>query len=82
MAYALSYFLPIILKNNLHISVAEAQCLTAPPSILAAICMGLFAWAGDKYHVRGPLLLLNCLLGFIGLPLLVRTPPNQHPHNH
>ncbi|OBT71317.1 hypothetical protein VF21_09122 [Pseudogymnoascus sp. 05NY08] len=70
MAYALSYFLPIILKNNLHMSVAEAQCLTAPPSILAAICMGFFAWAGDKYHVRGPLLLLNCLLGFIGLPLL------------
>lgn len=28
------------------------------------------AWYGDKHHLRGPIIILNAILGLIGLPLL------------
>ncbi|KAL5583873.1 hypothetical protein FOVSG1_015224 [Fusarium oxysporum f. sp. vasinfectum] len=67
---ALSFFLPIILRENMDMSVAEAQCLSTPPYIVAAGFMLLIAWVGDRYKIRGPLLLINCVLGLIGLPIL------------
>lgn len=51
-------------------STGEAQYLSAPPYGLACIAMWAMAWVGDRYHIRGPLLLVNCTLGFIGAPLL------------
>ncbi len=27
------------------------------------------AWYGDKHHVRGPLLIMNCIIALIGLPI-------------
>lgn len=85
-AYAMSFFLPIILKENMGFSVGEAQYLSAPPYALAAGVMMGMAWIGDKYHIRGPLLLGNCLLGIIGLPLLVsnffRCPAMEFLANH
>lgn len=70
-AYSLAYFLPIILRANMGFSVGESQMLTAPPYAGAAIVMFICAWFGDKYHVRGPLLLFNAALGLTGVPLLV-----------
>lgn len=70
MAYAISFFLPIILRENMGMTVGEAQMLSAPPYVFAALVMLACAWLGDKYHIRGPLLLINCTLGIIGLPLL------------
>ncbi|KAL6364339.1 hypothetical protein LRP88_02259 [Fusarium phalaenopsidis] len=67
---ALSFFLPIILRENMGMSVAMSQCLSTPPYFLAAAFMYGIAWVGDKYKIRGPLLLINCALGLIGLPLL------------
>jgi hypothetical protein len=32
------------------------------------------AWVGDRYHVRGPLMIFTACLGLIGLPMLVLTP--------
>lgn len=74
MAYAISFFLPIILRENMGMTVGEAQMLSAPPYVFAAFVMLGCAWAGDRYHVRGPLLLINCTLGIIGLPLLGWAP--------
>jgi MFS family permease len=51
-------------------SIGEAQYLSAPPYVLACIVMFGLAWIGDRYHIRGPLLLVNCALGLIGAPLL------------
>lgn len=48
----------------------EAQYLSAPPYGLACIVMWAMAWVGDRYRIRGPLLLVNCCLGLIGAPLL------------
>jgi hypothetical protein len=68
--YAIAYFLPIILKNGMGFSTAAAQCLVAPPYVVAAIAMYAFAWAGDKYHIRGPFVIGCGVCGLIGLPLL------------
>ncbi|RVX66072.1 hypothetical protein B0A52_10006 [Exophiala mesophila] len=70
MAYAIAYFLPIILRQNMGFSVAASQCLTAPPYAFAGIVMVFIAWLGDKYHIRGPLLIANAVVGLIGLPVL------------
>jgi hypothetical protein len=68
--YAIAYFLPIILKNGMGFSTAASQCLVAPPYVVAAIAMYAFAWAGDKYHIRGPFVISCGVCGLIGLPLL------------
>ncbi|KAH7140929.1 retrograde regulation protein 2 [Dactylonectria macrodidyma] len=70
LASALSFFLPIILRENMGMSVAMSQCLSTPPYFVAAVFMYAVACVGDKYKIRGPLLLINCAAGLIGLPLL------------
>ncbi|KAK6440430.1 hypothetical protein LTR95_003338 [Oleoguttula sp. CCFEE 5521] len=69
VTYAIAYFLPIIL-NTMGFSVAESQCLIAPPYVLAAIVMFGCAVVGDKYHIRGPLVMINAAYGIIGLGML------------
>ncbi|KAK3385038.1 major facilitator superfamily domain-containing protein [Podospora didyma] len=69
-SYALAYFLPLILMDNMKFSVGEAQCLTAPPYAFAGIIMYLGSWVGDKYHVRGPIVVFNMVLCIIGLPIM------------
>ena len=71
MAYALAFFLPIILRENMGFSIAAAQCLSAPQYVAAALVMWCAAWVGDRYHVRGPIILFSCMLTFVGLPLMV-----------
>ena len=70
LAYALAYTLPIILMANMGFDVAEAQCLVAPPYAFAGIIMMLTGWWGDKYRMRGPVILFNMVLSIIGLPIM------------
>lgn len=74
--YAISFFLPIILHEGMGFDTAMAECLIAPPYVVAAIWMFGCAWYGDKHHIRGPIIIVNAILGLIGLPLLgfVETP--------
>lgn len=71
--YAIAYFLPIILEVGMGFSVAEAQCLIAPPYAVAGIVMFAFAWYGDKYHIRSPFIIFNGLVCMLGLGLLGLT---------
>jgi len=68
--YAIAYFLPVILREGMGFSIAKAQCLVAPPYAVAAIIMFGCAVRGHKYHIRGPIVAFNAILGLIGLPLL------------
>ncbi|KAF2730706.1 major facilitator superfamily MFS-1 [Polyplosphaeria fusca] len=70
VTYALAYFLPIILSQNMGFSVGASQCLVAPPYALAAIVMYGTGWVGDKYRIRGPIICFNMLLCLIGLPIM------------
>ncbi|KAK5331824.1 hypothetical protein LTR93_000829 [Exophiala xenobiotica] len=69
-AYAIAYFLPIILHNNMGFSIGAAQCLVAPPYAFAGILMFATSWAGDRWRMRGPVLIFNCFICFVGLPLM------------
>ncbi|KAI4232785.1 MAG: hypothetical protein LQ349_004789 [Xanthoria aureola] len=67
---SISVFLPIILRNGLGFTIAESQCLIAPPYCLAAILMVTSAYLGDRFHVRGPILIFNSLVALVGLPIM------------
>ncbi|KAL4895274.1 major facilitator superfamily domain-containing protein [Aspergillus ambiguus] len=70
VTYAIAYFLPIILRQNMGFSVAAAQCLGAPPYVGAGLLMWATSWLGDKYRIRGPILALNSIITLIGLPIM------------
>lgn len=70
ITYALAYFLPIILTVNLGFEVGAAQCLVAPPYAFAGFYMFLMGWLGDKYRVRGPIIICNMVVCLIGLPIM------------
>jgi hypothetical protein len=69
ISYALAYFMPVILYG-MGYSVGAAQCLTAPPYVFAGFNMFFCGWLGDKYHIRGPIIVWNMLLCLIGLPIV------------
>lgn len=66
----ITVFLPIILRDNLKFSMAASQCLVAPPYLFSAILMYGTSWAGDRYRVRAPILVVNSLITIIGLPIM------------
>ncbi|RAL08057.1 MFS general substrate transporter [Aspergillus homomorphus CBS 101889] len=69
-AYALSYFLPIIFQKGMGFSTGVSLCLFAPPYAAAGIVMMAASWVGDRYRIRGPIILFNAMLSLIGLPLM------------
>lgn len=70
VTYALAYFLPIILHVKMGFSIGASQCLVAPPYIFAGMIMYATGWAGDKYRMRGPIIIFNMVLCLIGLPIM------------
>ncbi|KAF4121913.1 Major Facilitator Superfamily [Geosmithia morbida] len=70
ISYALAYTLPLILVGNLGFTVAQAQCLVAPPYVLAAMLMYTTSFFGDKYHIRGLPIIINMVVCLIGLPIM------------
>ncbi|EWC47100.1 hypothetical protein DRE_03469 [Drechslerella stenobrocha 248] len=76
VTYSLAYFLPIILHGGMKFSIAESQCLVAPPYAFAGIWMFATGWAGDRYKMRGPIIIVNCLFEIMGLILMGWAPSN------
>lgn len=70
IAYAIALFLPIILHQKMGFGVGISQVMITPPYIFAGIFMYIQGWFGDKYHVRGPIVVFNALLGTCGLCLM------------
>ncbi|OJD16207.1 hypothetical protein AJ78_03639 [Emergomyces pasteurianus Ep9510] len=74
--YAVAYFLPIVLRDELGFSVAQAQCLNAPCYVFAIILgVSLSRWS-DKINLRAPFFLLNCFLEVIGVCVLGFAKPS------
>ncbi|KAF9872479.1 hypothetical protein CkaCkLH20_09976 [Colletotrichum karsti] len=69
--YAYSYFLPIILRNGMGFSSTEAQLLSAPPYVLAAIMAYISGWLGDRYKIRGPIIAVHQALTAVGMLITV-----------
>ncbi|KAL8951953.1 MAG: hypothetical protein Q9222_002105 [Ikaeria aurantiellina] len=70
VSYALAYFLPIILNEELGFDTGTAQCLIAPPYVWAGIIMIATGWFGDKYRQRGACVAFNAMLCIIGLAVM------------
>ncbi|EEP76666.1 conserved hypothetical protein [Uncinocarpus reesii 1704] len=70
---SLSYFLPIILQSGMGFSTNKSILLSSPPYYYAIIPVLLTSLLGDKFRLRGPLIIFNALsliAGFLmlGLP--------------
>ncbi|KAK6353070.1 hypothetical protein TWF696_005060 [Orbilia brochopaga] len=76
VTYSLAYFLPLILHGGMKFSIAASQCLVAPPYAFAGIYMFLCGWFGDRYKLRGPIIITNCLLEIMGVLLMGWAPSN------
>jgi MFS family permease len=44
-----------------------ANLLSAPPVVSAVISAFTFAWLGDKYHLRAPVIAAQCVICIVGL---------------
>ncbi|CAI7574670.1 unnamed protein product [Penicillium manginii] len=73
IAYAIAFFLPIILNKEMGFDVGISQVLSTPPYLFAAAFMFFEGWLGDKYRSRGPLIIWNCLQSICGLCLMAWT---------
>ncbi|KAH8803474.1 phthalate transporter [Xylogone sp. PMI_703] len=68
--YAFSYFLPQILQGSFGYSLEKTYVLNFPPYALAAIWMLTVAFLGDKYKVRGPIIMIQALIIILGVCLM------------
>ncbi|KAK7902508.1 hypothetical protein LTR67_002154 [Exophiala xenobiotica] len=68
--YGFLFFLPLILRKGLGYSQSLSFCLTAPPAAVAVIYALTISWAADKYRIRGPFILMHCVLGIVGLCMI------------
>ncbi|PYH91854.1 MFS general substrate transporter [Aspergillus ellipticus CBS 707.79] len=69
-AYSLAYFLPLIYREDMGFSEGASLCMFAPPYVAAGITMYATSWVGDRYRLRGPILVFNAVLTLVGLPLM------------
>ena len=67
-AYALAYFLPIILKG-MGYSTGMAQIMSSLPYIPAVVVGLTLAWWADKTHLRAPFIALGAVLVIVGLSM-------------
>lgn len=74
-AYAFSYFLPVILLG-MGYSPGAANALAAPPAIVAMFTAFGFAWLGDKYRVRAPVIATQSILAIVGLMIVAYSTNN------
>lgn len=74
-AYAFSYFLPVILLG-MGYSAGQANALAAPPSLVAMIGAFAFAWLGDKYRVRAPVIAAQSIITIVGLMIVAYAENN------
>lgn len=67
-AYALPYFMPIIL-TGMGYSAGMSQILSAPPYVSGVAIALAFAWAADKTHLRAPFIVLGNVIVIVGLSM-------------
>ncbi|PHH80660.1 hypothetical protein CDD82_1588 [Ophiocordyceps australis] len=70
VGYAMAYTLPMILVENMGFTVAQAQCLSAPPYVLGGIILLLNGYFSDRLRCRGPFMCASMLLCIVGLAIL------------
>ncbi|RKU43776.1 hypothetical protein DL546_004047 [Coniochaeta pulveracea] len=77
VVYGVSFVLPTIIAN-LGYSAANAQALTAPPYVFAALVTVFSGWAADRYKQRMLSVLLPNLLALIGFVIIIVSVRYKH----
>ncbi|KAJ4372085.1 hypothetical protein N0V83_003858 [Neocucurbitaria cava] len=67
---SLSYFLPIILQSGMGFSSNKSILLSAPPYYYAVIPAILSSLIGDKFQLRGPIIIFNSICLIVGFCML------------
>lgn len=67
---SLSYFLPIILQSGMGFSENESILLSAPPYYYAVIPVIITSIVSDRFNLRGPIIIFNCLCLIVGFCML------------
>lgn len=67
---SLSYFLPIILQGGMGFGSNESILLSAPPYYYAVIPAILSSLVGDRFQLRGPIIIFNSICLIIGFCML------------
>ncbi|CBX95691.1 hypothetical protein IAQ61_004521 [Plenodomus lingam] len=67
---SLSYFLPIILQGGMGFSSNESILLSAPPYYYAVVAVIFSSMVGDKYQLRGPVIIFNSICLIVGFCML------------
>lgn len=68
--YAIAFFMPIILRNQMKFSLVESQALSTPPYVFACLQMCIQAWLAGKIHSRGFIVIYNTLQAVVGICIL------------
>jgi hypothetical protein len=66
----LSYFLPIILQAGMGFSSDQSILLSAPPYFYAVIPVIFSSIVGDRYQLRGLVIIFNCVCTITGFSML------------
>ncbi|RAR06474.1 cytoskeleton assembly control protein sla1 [Stemphylium lycopersici] len=67
---SLGYFLPIILQGGMGFSSGKSILLSAPPYYYAVLPAILSSLVGDKFQLRGPIIVFNCVSLIVGFGML------------
>ncbi|KAF1842665.1 uncharacterized protein K460DRAFT_377996 [Cucurbitaria berberidis CBS 394.84] len=67
---SLSYFLPIILRSGMGFSSNKSILLSAPPYYYAVLPAILSSLIGDKFQLRGPIIVFNSICLIVGFCML------------
>jgi MFS family permease len=67
---SLSYFLPIILQGGMRYGANKAILLSAPPYYYAVVPAILSSLIGDRFQLRGPVIVFNCICLIVGFCML------------
>lgn len=67
---SLSYFLPIILQSGMGFDEDQSIILSAPPYYYAVVPVILSSIIGDRYKLRGPVIIFNCICLIVGFCML------------
>ncbi|KAJ0418922.1 major facilitator superfamily domain-containing protein [Aspergillus carlsbadensis] len=70
--YGISFFLPSIIRD-LGYSSSEAQLLTVPIYVTAAIFAVVSAWLSDRAKKRSPFLIFHCACIIIGFAIVIAS---------
>ncbi|SMQ48615.1 unnamed protein product [Zymoseptoria tritici ST99CH_3D7] len=70
--YSYSLFLPTIIRT-LGYSIVVTQLFTVPPNMAGFFAVLIVCWLSDRYKVRGPFMIMGCVLTLIGYIMLIAS---------